>query len=217
MGVTQLVRGTTDKLSTDVLGKVSKEGISSILEWLMRVNPALKEVIESIDTIWIIQKKETYYTILNRFWDQNGFGSLIKEELLKIYSFDKPDGYAVRGFALDNKNILINLHQIEQSVAEYIQYFKKDEIDQKRDRRYYERDSHYKNFEDYFKDESTAIHFFFWNTLFEQIRGLQQNSEQVDLFEYEYDEESTAHANDMIGFAKSMYEQMPKQIKAIYV
>lgn len=214
MGATQLVYGVKDKVSTDTLGKVSKEGIAMVLEWLISVNPELKEVIDSIETIWIVEKEETYNKILNRYWD--GMGVLIKEELFKIYSFEKPDGYSVRGFTLDNQTILINLHQIKESVKEYVHYLKKDEFDRKRDRRYYERDSHYKDFEKYFIDESMAVHFFFWNTLFEQIRGLQQVRQPVDLFEYGYDEESSANANDMIGFAKAMYERVPKRVVAIH-
>lgn len=204
----ELPKKIEEKVVTDVFGRINKKVVADVLSKICVDNLSFKKVLDQIDSIHVIQRKETYHTLIDSISQEEDWGNLLKENFYQIYSFEKPKGYSVRGLCFDKKRIIIiNLHQLFQCADEYAQYVNSDERVQKRDYRYFAKDCHNEKFKEIISNKYEAVNFLFWNTLFEQFRAFQQSIEKVDLMEFGYKEEGSATINDMNGFANHMYQQ----------
>lgn len=211
-----LQRNMKDILKTDGDGSVNSEVIEKVLKTICIEYPSLVSVLEGLESIMFICKKDTYDSIVNRIIEKERWGNLLIKNFQQIYPFEKPVGYSVRGLTFTKERIIIiNLHQIVQCAEEYATYLSGDEQHQRRDYRYFARDCRYDNFKDYIRNKSEAVNFLFWNTLFEQLRSMEQAMQPVNLEMFGYKEERNQTLNDMIGFAKFMYEQFITDQKPI--
>jgi len=212
----QTLKDVEEKIIVDVIKGINKKTVADVLNRICTENPNLANVINQVTSIYVIHEKETYMDLVADILAKEGWGRLSIDNFHQIYSFEKPDGYSVRGLAFDRqKIILINLHQLLACAEEYARYISSEEGARKRDYRYFARDSHYDNFTEKFSNKDEAVNFLFWHTLFEQIRSIQQSIQTVDMKEFGYDDEDRAEANDVIGFSKYMYQQYVGAEKAI--
>lgn len=202
------------KIDVDTIGRVNKNVVADVLHKINMIDPRILDVLDYTDTIYVIRNEKTYHLLMDDVIEKHGLGDLSKKSFYQIYPYDKPKGYAVHGLTFDKK-IVINLHQLFQSADEYANYLASDERTKKREHRYFAKDCHYKNFDEIISNKYEAVNFLFWNTLFQQIRIMQQSIQTVDMKEYGYDEAHNASVNDMIGFAKYMYHHIVTTEKAI--
>jgi hypothetical protein len=212
----QLPKKVEAKIITDVFGRINKKVVASVLGNICIVHPELKEVMERLDSLYVIRRKETYQTLMDGVLEKEKWGALSRKNFYQIYTFDKPEGYSVTGLTFDKERmVMINLHQLFQSADEYAKYLSSNESIQRRDYRYFEQDCHYDNFKEIISNKYEAVNFLFWNTLFQQIRHFQQSIQDVDMTEYGYKEEKSVTLNDVIGFSKYMYQNFVGNEKPI--
>lgn len=174
-----------EKIVVSPFATVNVVQVQHMMENMQRELPELQRVFESIEEIHFLNDEESYRKIFDSLFDKEGWGRLAREQFYHIYSFQKNGNYSVHGLSFE-RTIVINLSQIEESVAEYGKYLSSEEHIQRRNRRYYEKDSGYEHFESFMKTEEDCRAFFFWHSLFKQIASIGEsvygkNSRYADL------------------------------------
>lgn len=183
------------------------QAIEKMFKKLVKVRPSLKNVLAQVRQILLVSEEDVYKEVIMKEYEMASWTPSRVTEFFTLFPFQKPAHYRVCSLAFDQSNrILINLHQIEEVVQEYLTHINGDAFEKRRDARYYQKDSGYKEYEAYMQTAEDAFDFFFWHELFQQIRLLEQSMNDIDLFEFDYDMENSAKRNDMIGFAKAMFE-----------
>lgn len=188
--------------------KEQLQTVSKMLNKLVEIRPSLKTVFAQIKQILLVDEEEVYKEVIMKEYEMDSWTPKRVSEFFTLYSFKKPSNYRVCSMAFNQSNsILLNLHQIEEVVQEYRNHVTGDVFEKRRDARYYQKDSGYKEYESYMQTDEDAFDFFFWHEFFQQIRILEQSMTDVDLFEFDCDMENSAKRNDMVGFAKAMFEK----------
>ena len=190
-------------LTSDTLDHSDMTYIEELLKSVLEQLPI--DLKGSLKEIHLVGNEKTYKEILQSLLNIDGF----EEQFFNVYSFEKKEGYSVRGMAFVNEGtVILNLSQIQECAKEYMEHLSSDEHLRNIDNRYYIRDSHYTNFAEYMETTEDCMFFLLWNTLFEQIRKFEQHvNPELDLKEYthEYDAED-ALSNDSIGFSKHVFK-----------
>lgn len=205
-----------DKIVVDRGISFNKHVVGNVLRKMARNMPNIMMLLEQVEGIYITNEETQYLSYLEELMDMNTWGSTWKKDFLKIYSFDKQKGTSIHGFSFPEKRvILINMHQIKQTAKEYEAFADSDVHTQRCDYRYYAKDSHYEDLSIWMKNKKGISNFLFWHSLFEQLRNMEQELQEVNPQAYGYRETGSVKVNDMIGFSKEMYQQFIAHERAV--
>lgn len=184
-------------------GKINSNKVKKGLEKICSLDPKVAEVFDVIDRIYLISTERKYHQLMNSILDNQSVSESFKETFFRIYPFSRMEGCEVYRFSfVEQRIIVINVHQILQLANEYKKYFSGDSYSKRRDYRYYAELCHYDDFYEYMRNDQEIFDFLFWNTLLQEIRRAQQSIQSGEVCQFKYPED------DLICFAKYWYKKL---------